>query len=245
MPPEDGELSPQTTRMLVSTLNDCLADSPFAITALAADRWYLYSENTLDLPEVPPTETLSGQFVDPGSLRDTPYAAAQQLRTELEMCLFNLPWNQEREAADKTTVNSIWLWGGCSRVFPSPAPREFQVYANDVLIRGCAYAGKQSLGARPERLDTTELSKLGAKQDILIHVDSEFAKVRNSAQWRQQVKNLELHWIEPAWRALRAGQISELSLIDPGRLQLHCNHRQCRSWWRHWRSGTNLETTNW
>jgi len=243
IPPSATELTHEDTRVLIMKLNQCLDTSEYHLVAKTPNHWYLTGNKKLDLPAVPPASDLKGQFIDYSPFRVPRFAAAQQVRTELEMCLFDLDWNRQREQSGKAPVNGIWLWGSGPGYQPAPASRRFAIYADDALITGCARAGEQSIQAVPEKLDIEMLSQDKTTTDPLVFVDTVFQDVQNTSQWQQQIKILDQDWLDPAWQALRSGQLSELTLIDPDRLLLHCDHRQSRGWRHIWRPGTLLKTT--
>lgn len=243
LPLTDSELTMTDAMELTPALNQYLEKSGYQLLVKAPDRWYLAGQNKLDLPVVPATTSLNGQFLDPGPFRDCQFAKAQRLRTELEMCLFEHPWNRQQEMTDKQTVNGIWLWGGSPGYNPAPVTTSFRVYADDILLRGCARAGKHNIEHLPKSLTSGCLEQCRTGVHTLFHIDFMFRNIQTGEQWREQTELFEQDWLGPAWQALRCGKISELILVDPDRLQLCCSHRQSNSWRRFIKSDSLLDST--
>jgi len=230
LPLHPDALSLEEARELVRALNRHLQTSGYHLSAQTATHWYLQGEKALALPQTTPTDRLDGRFIEPDIFRQPDFTVAQQLRTELEMCLFEQPLNQQRELLDKPSINSLWLWGGSTASKPAPAPKRFCIYADDPLIKGCARAGQQAIQALPQKLDKTVTSRLAVASNQLLFLDSPFQNVTNPVQWQQQMRTLDRDWLKPAWQALRNGQLSGLTIIDPDRLRIHWTPRQTRRW---------------
>ncbi len=234
IPPNDDELTLEEAQTLVQALNQCLASTTYQLVIKTATHWYMTGEEALDLPVVPNSESLRGRFIDNSPFREPRFTGAQQLRTELEMCLFDQAWNKQQEQADKAPINGVWFWGGVAGYQPATACRRFQIYADAPLIKGCARAGRQSIDTLPQKLDPRLITHCKTGADLLFYIDTVFQNVHDVKQWTQQAEVLDRNWLRPAWQALQSGLVSELLLIDPGRLMLQCSHQQSRRWWRRW-----------
>jgi hypothetical protein len=145
------------------------------------------------------------------------------LSNEIQMLLFDLPLNQQREAAGKLPVNSLWFWGAAA--LPDNWQHWQTVSGQHVFLdKLCQLSGSTYQPAA----DSLE-ALLNDRGGIKLHV-METLNWQND--WQRQLEQMEQDWFKPAWQLLRSWKIKRLNLIVPewGRYSLNSLDS-----WRFWK----------
>lgn len=134
----------------------------------------------------------------------------RQLMSEIEMWLFEHEMNRSRSADAAPVVNGLWLWGG-GAALPSMPRIEGWTAGEDPFF--AAWASGTGTGSRLPSQATSGVAVIAAQP--------------GTAEWR----DMELNWLQPSWRGLRAGRIERLEL-SAGRRAFSVS---AASRWRFWR----------
>jgi hypothetical protein len=141
-------LTREETDTALAALNGFFARDGLAFVAPAGERWYVRVPPG-EAPRTVPLDVAVGRNpfgMLPGS---GSRLAWPSLFSEAQMLLAGLPFNAEREAAGRPTLNGVWFWG--AGTLPAGLPRPFaSVVAADPLARGLALAGDCALHALPD-----------------------------------------------------------------------------------------------
>jgi len=132
-------LSMAEAETLVALLNSHFHED-FQLEIGAPHRWYLTPTEPLVIT-ASPLDAVSGgsaglyQAAGPTAMR------LQQWLNEIQMALYGVPSNQQREANDQFLLNSLWVWGNNQSESPpgdrvSPA----QIIAPDLVIADSGWA---------------------------------------------------------------------------------------------------------
>lgn len=203
-------------RALLPALRPLFGDAGFPIDAPHPERWYLRLPREARLPRfATPEEALGADLFEqlPDS-DDAPEGRRwRALLGEAQVVLHNHPWNARRAEAGKAPINSLWFWGGGILPDHVSARALTQVASDDVLVRALATAA----GCRVAPSAGFSLPGADALCDL--------RRERDAARLVQ-------HWLEPALRAIAAGDLGELTLDFGDGAGMRVERRQR---WRLWR----------
>ncbi|MBF0218793.1 MAG: hypothetical protein HQL49_04595 [Gammaproteobacteria bacterium] len=149
-PPEvDDALSHWLSQQL-SDFSDTLR-----FVAAAADRGYLLSDNSMLLQGVsaPALDVVTAHGISALPLSQTSDQRSwRRFATELEMGLFEHPFNQQRQQAGQPAVSGFWLWGGEAEIsssLPQKLSAPTLLSSDDPLLLGAARYSGVALAASP------------------------------------------------------------------------------------------------
>ncbi|MCE3002458.1 MAG: phosphoglycerate mutase [Xanthomonadaceae bacterium] len=187
----DLGLAAQESAALQRTLAPLFGDLGFECSAPRPERWYLRLPPGAEMPHFSPPWQALGEDVRAHLPQGGPAARWQRVMNECQVVLHDHPVNQARAAAGRMTANSLWFWGGGSAPTRVSA-RIDAVASEDPLLSALAAAAgvpvSRSATAGPAR----QLLDLRALRDP---------------------RALDAAWIEPAWRALRLGELATLEAL--------------------------------
>lgn len=95
-----------------------------------------------------PIDAVLGQSLALELKSDPGQRALSRLLNEIQMCLFDHPLNQAREAAGQSPVNGLWLWGGSQN--PGLTPPSISVFGRHPMVTALAGQTSRSLPNRPD-----------------------------------------------------------------------------------------------
>ena len=216
---DDLQVPDEEAQALVGTFNAHFAADALHLEALTAHRWYLTADTPLQLTATPPEQVLGADIHDYlPSGADAPRWRAWL--TETQMLFHTHRVNLDREARGEPVVNGLWLWG-VGRL-PQSLPMEWK----GVTGNGCLGLGLAKHAGTPTD------SFAGASGF------ERWAPGREGCQLvifeaQSPIEELEVRWLSPALRSLRAGSLVSLTLE-------FCDGRACtatagalrRWWWR-------------
>ena len=246
------DLDDDEAQALAAALNSEFADiGQFHV--VTARRWYLRLTVAVN-HQSEPISAVAGRRID-GELSSNAQPLTRWLN-EVQMFLHGHPVNQQREAAGKPAVNSLWLWGGdtgdrprfnesenrgLSPVSPVSRPVFSAVFADNPLAIGIARAAAIPLHDKPASL--AALPAEAGKSPLLI-LDQLLPDIlyENSEGWRSDFAALDNDWFLPLKNAL-GKRVDRISLIAPtvyGELHytLTASDR-----WKFWKSASPIQST--
>lgn len=193
---------------LAAALNDAFADiGEFRVAETR--RWYLRLNTTVDHP-VAPLSAVAGRRVD-SNLNGNALPLTRWLN-EVQMFLHGHPVNEQRQAAGKPAINSLWLWGG-GKLGDTPAAGFSGVWSDNPLAAGLALAGNTPLHTLPASL-AAFLPAAGHAP--LLVLDSLLPRVlyEDGEGWRGTLERLDADYFQPLQKAL-GGKVDRVTLIAP------------------------------
>ncbi len=117
-----SDLQRSEATSLLSTLNAHFAADGLRFDAPDPAHWLIGARSAQSLTTLSPDRAIGRPLL--GHLPEG--ADAERWRSwqnEIQMLLFEHPVNVDREAAGRAVVNSVWLWGGGTRVATTTQPR--------------------------------------------------------------------------------------------------------------------------
>lgn len=159
---------------------------------------------------------------------------------QAQMCLHQLPLNQVRAANAQPPLNALWLWGGGHLPWPSAEalrPPLRVIGQTTQADNQHVLAGLAQLHGQPVETIRSVAQLLPLKHDCIWLIDCLQAPWQewNALDWRQQLLELEQHWLQPLLAAWNNRRIDRLTLLAPGRsasLQLELRPRDRLRFWR-------------
>ncbi len=154
-----------------------------------------------------------------------------RLINELQMLLYNAPFNQLREQRGLPTLNGLWLWGGATPVSPPPARFDL-IFSNHPYVESLARYAKIPWRPLPER--AAQLASVTQGDCLLICLD----QLQSSAQyddmlaWEQQLIHITQTWITPLNEMLNAKKIKNINLYTCQGSRFELSKER---FWHHWR----------
>lgn len=195
------DLTRDEVESALAELNRFFAADGLEFVAPCAERWYVRVPPE-ELPRTVPLERAVGRnpfgMVPEGGCR----LRWPSIFSEAQMLLAALPFNAEREAAGRPTLNAVWFWGGGA--LPAGLPRPFDyVAARDTLSRALALASGCAVQALPEGL-----ARLPPREsdDCLVVLDALEGPFRRGdpEAWIEAARALERDWFSVLGEALAA-----------------------------------------
>lgn len=202
-----------------------LAQEGWLLEAPVPQRWYLSAEPGLRLRTFSPAQA-RGRHIDPWLPRGEDAQRWLVLLTELQMLFYDMDTNREREAEGRTTVNSLWLWGG-GRMPQVPRGSWTGVWSADPFVRGLGALGEVSVGDVPATAGEWD-ERAGGPGRHLVTLPS-------GGQPGSAVETLERDWLLELTRELRAGKLDAVTLvvIEDGQ-EYRLERRHVNRWWNRW-----------
>lgn len=127
-----------------------------------------------------------------------------RLWNEIQMKLYESVFNQQREAAGKMPINSLWFWG--MGEFKDKQGYWQSVQGTVLMLKQLAQASAMPLNATNN--NSIKSLEAGRHLQVLDGLDLE-------ADWQQQLEQWVQTILQPAWQQCRNAQISQLELVVP------------------------------
>lgn len=221
---EEFELSEAEATAILDTLREHYPHWHLERTGDAM--WFIITDEDPDIETSPLHEAL-GEDINEHLPRGADAMAWTTIMNELQMILFDTEVNREREAAGRPPVNSLWFWGGGR--LPEVEVRGWRrLVSNDPVALGIG---------RRAGLDTRRLAGAPAAADAGVEItEADTLWICSTAGGAADDDGAvvgERQW-QALGEALRAGDLDELVLIEPGHGELRITSRDTRSWlpWR-------------
>jgi hypothetical protein len=188
-------LGEDDTESLARALRPMFGDDGFEFSTPRPDRWYLRLPREARLPRFSPPEEALGADLAAHLPADDLGRRWRRLLNEAQVILHNHPVNAARAAHGLPAVNSLWFWG--AGVLPDWARTALDAVVTDepVLTGLARFAGVRS---QPVESAPAALA-LGAR--LLVDLRTV-----------HRVDSLEVGWLEPLLRALRARKLDAMEL---------------------------------
>ena len=163
-PPEQLGLDAAQERALLAIVAPWLAQDGIRLTYHAPLRWLACGSTLADL-HTASLERVQGRDTSHWKPQGTQARWLQRLHTELQMLLYNHPFNDERSARGQWPVNAFWLHGaGQLDALPPPRSPAPQL---DVSLRASALAGDWAAWAQAwQALDAGPVATLAAQAQV-------------------------------------------------------------------------------
>ena len=203
-----GDVTDIEAEKLLAVLNKHFSqDGLQFVKGKVNNRWYLLLPSDHSIKTTPLCE-LRGKDIS----KYLPYSEQinlHRVQNEIQMLLHSAEVNQQREQVGKLAVNSLWFWGGGSKL--SARTRVRSVIGGGIhgevasLVAKCCYLAS---AAEPEK----ELQHLPAGGHHILVLDqlSPFALNDDLEGWQQQLDKLEAQWLAPINKLFNKGKLEVL-----------------------------------
>jgi hypothetical protein len=229
------ELSPAAQATLAAEFSLVFADTSWRLHA-TGKRELLLSGATLTASAADPAASIGADLRD--GLPQGPEAATlRRLGVEIEMWLYEHRFNRERQARGELPVSGLWLWGATSPAASDtaalrpalPPPPAERLFGADAYVEALWRLRGSLIAPLPDGFERVAGSADGASVVLYPTLGAE-SPLRAFEQ-------LEQRWLAPALQALRARQLSTLTLLAGAfgyrltRWQLARFWRAASPWW--------------
>lgn len=220
---------------LCAALSEHFAGQGMEFFAPHSRRWYLRLDAQPDIRTVPLLQAGGGDIR--GLLPEGPEGARwQQLFNEMQMLLFSHPLNAAREERGELPVNCLWLWGNgqadvrssCrySGVVSDEESAGMFAAASGLPFAEWAGSWRADAGGGEQLLVWTGLRRAMQRKDL--------------GAWRAALQEFEAGCLQPAWRALRSGELARLQIDVTGERGMRRIRLTRADTWALWRRPRRL-----
>lgn len=177
---QELQLDEPASRALLAAMHPYFAEDGIALDYQSPLRWLARGELFRTLPTAS-LDRVTGRQIERWMPAGDAGRPVRRLQQEMQMLLYTLPLNEERQARGLLPVNSFWVsgTGALPAGFePAPAPRIVQALREPALVDdGAAWA------AAWQRLDANEVAALLADLDRGRDVRLTLCGEANSRTW--------------------------------------------------------------
>ncbi len=204
------ELTMKEAEQYTNDLNQHLQQDDLALLPAHPDRWYI----RVNQPPQVNTHTLNQVVCENINLflpTGKEHITWHNVINEAQMILHEHPLNEAREARGELAINSIWLWGG--GVLPQSAASSYKkIWSDDELPQALAEMSQSQHDVLPADAETCwKSAEQGEHLVILNHLLTP-SKYKNAETWQKNLAVLEQNWFAPLYKAIKNGDISQLTL---------------------------------
>ena len=233
--PNVVDVSEAQAGQLCAALNRHFAGQGMEFIAPHPQRWYVRVDRLPDIETVPLSQA-TGRNVYGLLPKGAEALRWHQLFNEIQMLLFSHPVNQVREDCGELSINSLWLWGsGCSSAVTLQSTYG-SVSSDELLAQMFASTANISFAGWGEQWRGEE----GGRQ-LLVWTGLRSALQRGDLDaWRAALQGFETGYAQPLWRALRAGEISEMQVDILGANGVRSLSLKRADAWAFWRGSKPL-----
>ena len=209
---------------LVAAFNQHFAADGVQLFAATPQRWYLQTQQVLNLKTTPVTQAISRNvrhFLPTGQDE----ILWRKILNETQMLFYAHAVNTQRESLGQLTINSLWLWGeGCREpVKPVTSPT---LYANEII----AYGAAKFLNTICKTVDDW---KQHPAAGVLVIDDLVMAASYGDAEeWVCQFDHLCQHTLPVIFNAMKSGKIKQINLYPADGHCFALTTRDFRKFWR-------------
>ena len=197
------DITQQESTALISEIQPLLEEFNGQLLALDSDSWLL---TLTDMPKLSFTALpeVSGKGVDGQLPQGDDQRAWVRLWNEIQMQLYDADINQQRIAAGKLPINSVWFWGAGTFIAQKQAWTHVQ--GNDWLLEQLA----EKSGIKLNESQDWSGQKLNSGKHLwlLDELDLE-------ADWPLQLQIFNDNSLQALWWQLKKTNISKLTLQIP------------------------------
>lgn len=180
--------------------------------------WYLTIENKTYLAglETTPLQHVVGRHIESFLPTGAHAQYWRKLFNEIQMFLFNLPLNEQREANGKLPINSLWFWGQSesTSLHISPYHKNSTIYSDNIFLHGIKNLTHQ-LDVQPlaETLNETILNSQNENIYITLEALVPFLHYQDLEAYRQTLLAFDTAFFAPTVTLLQNRKIQQVEVI--------------------------------
>lgn len=203
---DDLDITKEESNALIAEIQPLLEEFNGKLFSLESDSWLL---SLADMPKLSFTALpeVSGKGVDTNLPQGSDQRAWIRLWNEIQMQLFDADINQQRIAAGKLPINSVWFWG--AGTFIAKKNAWLQVQGNGRLLNQLTKQSGVKLNDKQDWLGSSfNASNTGKHLWVVDELDLE-------ADWQQQLQQFDDNSLQTLWQQLKNRKISKITLQIP------------------------------
>lgn len=203
---DDLDITTEESTALIAEIQPLLEEFNGQLIPLESDSWLLA---LADLPKLTFTALpeVSGKGVDTNLPQGSEQRSWIRLWNEIQMQLFDAEINEQRIAAGKLPINSVWFWGAGTFFAQKNAWRLVQ--GNGRLLEQLTKQSGVKLNDKQDWSGSSfNASNTGKHLWVFDELDLE-------ADWQQQLQQLDDNSLQPLWQQLKKANISNITLQIP------------------------------
>jgi hypothetical protein len=216
---------------LAAEISEVYAPDGWTVKAPRPSRWYFKPARAPKISTTPLADVV-GRDIHPYLPRGAEAKAWHTILNETQILLHTSKVNEEREAAGKLPVNSLWFWGGGR--LPRIQPLKWGgLWSAEPVSLGLARLSETPTHSTP--VNFHEWQRLVAADGAhLVVLDALRAPAlyREADAWTKAIHDLERNWFAPLLDALKQRSLESGSLLTDSGQSFELTAAQARRWWR-------------
>lgn len=212
------DLTAEESQSILTALNTFLKPDGIQFFMTEPAHWYLTMEDQSYLTglETTPLQHVVGRHIESFLPTGTQAQYWRKLFNEIQMFLFNLPVNTQREANGKLPINSLWFWGQNEVFSPSVLPyhKNMTIYSDNIFLHGLKNLTHQ-LDVQPLPDPFSETILNSPNENIYITLESliPFLHYQDLEAYRQTLLDLDTSFFAPTMTLLQNRKIQQIEMI--------------------------------
>lgn len=211
------------------------------------DKIFLISEREIKITTTPISEAI-GKPIARRLVVGEDQAYWNQTLNEIQMFLFNMSLNQNRQNQGKTTINSLWMWGGGWYPGQPHINSDSNLLSLDwqkLYIQPPIFSDfSQWLGidsAAPRQIIEDLQKKVDFGNTLVVFEDlKEAYEQKDFFTWLEKLKTIDQELIPHLLSGLADKKFCQLNLLTDQAKIFHLNSFQLKSWWKRTRDIQNF-----
>ncbi len=203
---DDLALTTEESTALIAEIQPLLEEFNGQLLPLESDSWLLA---LAEMPKLTFTALpeVNGKGVDTHLPQGSDQRSWIRLWNEIQMQLYDAEINQQRIAAGKLPINSVWFWGAGR--FIAKTNTWTQVQGNGRLLKQLTKQAGVKLNAQQDWSGSSfNATNTGKHLWVFDELDLE-------ADWQQQLQQFDDNSLHPLWLQLKKANISKITLQIP------------------------------
>ena len=226
------DITQDEANRLVAEIMEHYKTDGWLLKAARPGRWYFKPPGAPKMT-TPPLPEVIGHDIHPSLPQGKDGKAWHTVLNEMQILLHTARVNEERERRGKLPINSLWFWGGGRLPKLNPVAWT-QLWSEEPLSLAFARLAQVPSRAQPADFEAwrRQADHRGGEHLIVLDGLRAAQQYADESAWAATITQLEHQWIAPLFAAVRAGLLTQASLVtDTGR-QYRITRRSARRWWR-------------
>lgn len=224
-------LTQDEANRLAAELMEAYGDAGGILKAPRPGRWYFKPPRAARITTTPLPEVV-GKDIHPYLPQGKDGKAWHTLLNEMQILLHTASVNTEREQRGALPINSLWFWGG-GRLPNIVSVEWVQIYSEEPVSLALARLAEVPSSACPKNFaDWDRQAQRPGSHLVVLDHGRAAVQYGDVDQWKNFLDRVDREWMTPAFQAVKAGALRELTIrTDNGRIY-RLGRSQARRWWR-------------
>jgi len=229
------ELLQDEAEQIIEQINQCFSDTDWTLRFITPRQWVLEQASPILLSTHTLFDAIGGNMHD-HLPTGSDASRWRSLMNELQMFLFNLPLNRQREIRGLPTVNSLWFWGVGK--LPEDTGKNYsseyvQCWSCNPMALALAKLRAIPRCELPVHGDTWLKQVVTPGRQLLVfdEFDRSIAGIDPDYGWNL-LKDFEQCWMQPFMTALQKGKINSITLSTNGGRSYYLTGAMNKRWWK-------------